>query len=672
MVGQDKGPSGRGAGYVRVSTEEQETARQHETISLWLKRRGLPADLEILEDRGRRHEPEKRKEFQRLLNMVRAKEVAWVVVDSQDRFGFGHPHQWGSFAWEFLQHEVQLWSATEDRNLVADDIGSVVISSVGAVGSRSEMIEKSRRDLGKKRTMARAGHYSGGWCPYGCDIVCLMPEGKERWRVITTGKWERLMVWPGGRTEERNGKNNFPQDRQQGDTLTLAPTLRTERIDILNDIFKWYVRENLTPNAIADRLGRLGIRHPHGPFYGVLIRGILRNPAAIGEPSWNKQGQGLFAELASDGSVTTDVPRLGPNQAKKSRRRPREQWIKPEKPLFAPLVPVDLYEAAAARLANSGFKGRSPRSSVLWLSGLVVCQRCGKPLTGWNTKDGPSYVCSEYRKSRHNTHGCKLHRIPQRVLEEHIDRWLGEIQEDITTARELGLDGLLTTTGDIRQRLARLVDQMERYLMEHLDQVASVTQLPDGRRRYELGGIVLDLPGCESRETLRETFSWLKSGRTRATRKRREELEKRLRGLVRNLTDLPDGLARKLCVEEIREVERQIESLDLGPTLSEQYNAALAELVKVARAIGRIRVESRVRQKSERLRVLLARIEVSYVYAQHGQQERSYWSELRFVPVDGSTERTFSNETSPALGSGRKVSEQVVACMLTRIYARLD
>ena len=44
--------TGRGIGYVRVSTDLQDTSRQHKSINLWLQRHQL-APITILEDTGR-------------------------------------------------------------------------------------------------------------------------------------------------------------------------------------------------------------------------------------------------------------------------------------------------------------------------------------------------------------------------------------------------------------------------------------------------------------------------------------------------------------------------------------------------------------------------------------------------------------------------------------------
>lgn len=84
--------TGRGIGYVRVSTDTQDVTRQYVNIKLWLQSHSL-APVRILEDAGRRHHPESRKAFQELIRLAQAREIDWIIIDNRDRFGFGHPHQ---------------------------------------------------------------------------------------------------------------------------------------------------------------------------------------------------------------------------------------------------------------------------------------------------------------------------------------------------------------------------------------------------------------------------------------------------------------------------------------------------------------------------------------------------------------------------------------------------
>jgi hypothetical protein len=293
----------------------------------------------------------------------------------------------------------------------------------------------------------------------------------------------------------------------------LVPTSETERITILNSVFTWFVHESLPFNAIARRLNEQGSHHPFGPWYGLLVTGILRNPIAVGKPAYNKQASSLYAELA-DGRINTDPPRRGPTKPQVARRRERSEWITPREPVFSPLVPVELFEAAQMKLGSMAKVARAPRSDTLWLAGLVYCAKCGHPMVGWYyPKDRgcpSSYACSQYRKlGKHNPSGCLHHRCSQTRVEKLLDRYMEMIGKDIVIAGDLGLDGLLASCGDVRERLAGIITEMESYPIASLDEVAAWEPLPGGRRRYQVGSLTLDLPRCGHRDALREVFDWL-------------------------------------------------------------------------------------------------------------------------------------------------------------------
>jgi DNA invertase Pin-like site-specific DNA recombinase len=641
-------PAGRGIGYVRVSSDRQDTQRQYDNIQLWLRKHDLP-DITILEDAGRRHQPEKRERFLQLTGMIQAKAIDWIVVDSLDRYGFGHPHEWGSFAWTMTKNGVTLWSATEDRPLNGDSIADLIISDVAAIGSRTEMVLKAQRDLGRKRSMAEEGLYTGGWVPFGTDVACQDQAGKPRWRVVTVGKWQRIRIYPDGRQERWDGRNNFPGDRMVGDRLMLVPTVKTERITILNDVFTWFVNETLSFDAIARRLNERGTYHPFGPWYGLLVRNVLRNPTVIGLPAYNRRANSLYAELLG-GRINTDPPRRGPTRPLMARQRERSEWIVPPKPVFEPLVPVALFEAAQTKLGSLKRHAKAPRSSTLWLAGLVYCAKCGCRMIGWyypkDRKDPNSYCCSLYRKlGFHNPSGCRHHRCSQSQIERLLDRYLEMIGKDIEIAGDLGLDGLLASTGEVRERLTGIITEMETYLIAHLDEVSHSEPLPDGRKRYQVGHLTLELPRCGDRETLRLVFDWLSGCRTGQLRERKDGLTKRLEDLYLKW-DRMEGVAREWCEREMREVQTELSALQ-PVDLAQQYREALAELSKMALVINKTRREVPSRRKGQLVRSMIERIECMFEYQQCGQQTRSRLVSARFVPLIQAPEATLRLPTPP-------------------------
>jgi DNA invertase Pin-like site-specific DNA recombinase len=654
---ETKKPSGRGKGYARVSSDQQESARQLENIRLWCQKHNL-GEIEILQEVGRRHESDKRSEFQKLLRLIDSGDVDFVVVDAQDRLGFSRPSEYGKFWHIFDEAGVDLWSATDDRLLTGDDTANVVMSNLGAIASKTEMVTKSTRDLGKKREMAKLGHYTGGWPPYGTDIICLSSASKLRWRCVGVGKWEREVHFADGRVQRYDGKANMIKDRQVGDILTWAPTIKTDRIKVLNFIFKTFVKQAISINGLAQQLNRLGFRHTHGVWYAALLTGVLKNPAAIGRPSYNKRPRGLYSELTADGSLSTDLPKRKPKKGHKraaiTRNRPREQWIGPTEQLYGPLVPVSLFEKAQKKLAEIKGRPKAPRSDRLWLSGLMHCAKCGTRMTGWYYAGWESYACQTYRRSRVNDSGCRLHRVKQATIEHYLQVWLKEISQDISDVQQLDLAGLLTATGETRAKLAGIIPLFESYLIEHLDEYTEPELLEDGRRRYSIelpdGPIELVLPGCTDSGALQEVFDFLRMVRSKEDKAKRSELEKELDRLSAKYDDIPSETIREKIKAQMAEAEAQLDRLKQVPELSQNYRRLQADLWKPFKTIAKFRKESNVRHKADLIRKLLDRIEVSYTYSQHGKQERSTWSEIRFVPADLNPPRTFSNLSPPGPG----------------------
>ena len=119
------------------------------------------------------------------------------------------------------------------------------------------------------------------------------------------------------------------------------------------------------------------------------------------------------------------------------RQRRREDFVQAEQPAFEPIVPREVWDKVQRKLdeakkANEG-KGakKGPRSPELWLRGLLVCGRCGKPMRGWHPRNDKylwkSYFCGTYGNyGAKNPTGCKLHRVKAEVLEQVAERYLEE------------------------------------------------------------------------------------------------------------------------------------------------------------------------------------------------------------------------------------------------------
>ena len=62
------------------------------------------------EDKEKRHRSDKRQDFQRLLNVAKARQLDWIIICSFDRWGVADVDEFFVFRRLLLKNDVQLWS----------------------------------------------------------------------------------------------------------------------------------------------------------------------------------------------------------------------------------------------------------------------------------------------------------------------------------------------------------------------------------------------------------------------------------------------------------------------------------------------------------------------------------------------------------------------------------
>lgn len=675
-------PSGdRGASYCRVSDEDQDVTRQRTAISEWLKSQKLSV-LHAFEDQGgRRHKSESRPGFQALLKAVEARQIDWIVIDHQDRLGFKGPFEWYSFLYTFQKNRVELWQAQDNKRLSDEDVATLITTGVGAHSSKDEMVKKASRDLGKKREMARSGEWTGGFIPYGCDVICIGADGKERWRVFVDGHWSRVKLTPDGKAERYDGKDNFPKDKKLGDRLFLRPSSITERLDVVRKIFTWFDEESVSMNGIAKRLNERGIRpvSTSSQWYGILVRGLLANPVYIGKPAYNKRSQSLYAEYFGT-AISTSPPRneQDPTRAKTGRRRQREEWLLPNEPIFPPIVDPDLWERVHKKL-NAPVKARAPRNPSLFLSGLLYCQRCGKSMDGWSTKDkgkwALTYVCQTYRRhGLHNDFGCRLHRVAHADVLALINDYLEKTSESVKILQKIGMgeieESALTSSVESAKAYWSVLRKIESVVVDMLMQTKAVKGVYQvGENSYTiLNGRLHALPSSDSDSVpgepdFLEVYRTLLSSRESSRLTRLQEAESEFEKHYNVLMTTASTLARERADKEMARLDAIIRSLREDPepvgddlvSLSERWVTSCKAL-EAARKADR---GQEGRRWGEALRKVLERVVLSFDHRDCGSQKRSKLSGAEFLPW-----QNLPNEMVPEPGSLKQV--------LNLIYTRSD
>jgi DNA invertase Pin-like site-specific DNA recombinase len=633
-------PNGnRGVAYIRVSDgDRQDPERQRQTIRTWAEKRGLTIShwFEDVKGRNARDRSEDRINFQKLIKDIEANKVPWVVVDSQDRWGTAkHAFEFGKWASLLIEHDCQLWSVNQGH-LTAPDAATAFTTTAGSVTSTEELKKFGERQVSGKRTKALSGQWQGGYVPYGFDVVCQdSGTGVERWRVAilkmipTKGKWHRVRIYPDGKQERCDGKDRFPR-KQDWEVFKLAPTVITERITTAQEIFKLFSSGAWSVRGLCNRLNERKIDPVIGEgWYGSRLKPMLSNPAFyIGSTVWGKLSHGKNAQYVGGEYI---VPPKKNGKATTGRKNAESDWVFP--PLSTAVVDKSIWDEVQVRLKSTKLNiKRGLRDDRLWLAGLLICGTCGQRMTG-NAQGLLNYRCTSYVKfGKNNPYGCKLHRVPQSVIEpvinEYLDTIAPEVKELLPTKDNPNLLAPVHAKLATReQELWGVFGAMRKYLDEKGIKVSKEEgELPSLLDTY-LNEYAKDQDKLQVELT---------------------EKEAELKTLLVKLIKMPDGPATQMVSQMIDEVNREVAELrqKLIP-LNTELDTAYADL----EALDKLFTEAQEaapgddgKRKALTVRKVVERIILHFDHTTRPATDRrskaatvesSVLSRLEFIPVTG-------------------------------------
>ena len=426
--------------YHRVSTNAQETKEQVIGNRQYAEENGIGV-LNEYGDYGKRHHAHKRPAFQQMLGDIGTMKPNMILVHRLDRFGVKDAKELGHFLYLLDQHKVSLITTIDGQDHNRDDIYTTITNAIAASQSRQEQIDKADRVLSGKRDTASQGEYIGGkYLTYGFDLVCKDKDGNERWRLVEEGKDCRIKyALDGGKyVEVQRYGNEVVQDpdgimpdktihyrptKERGERLMCLPTIREERLAILRRICELFAG-GWTTYRIPNQLNSEGSRPVHcDHWYSPLIDGLLANPLLIGMPTWNRTSQSGFKHLTAGKIVATDK-----EQRWKWREQKAEDLVRPDKPIFEPIIPIELWEIIQGILEarKQATPKRSPRNEQLWFGGLFVCGTTKQKLAGNGTL--------KYLRVNHPQHHEK--RLTFKQAEWFIAKWLEFVGKRIEVAEE--------------------------------------------------------------------------------------------------------------------------------------------------------------------------------------------------------------------------------------------
>jgi DNA invertase Pin-like site-specific DNA recombinase/uncharacterized coiled-coil protein SlyX len=443
---------GNGAYYIRVSTDDQDTARQHEAIGRWLKANKLTIAPHFrFEDHGfERDRPELRPDFQRMMRMIENGTIQWIVADAQDRFGTKDKYQF-IFFMHLLRRAGCNFFTIDGKCWTDDSMVAFLEGGIGADTSEKEQRNKSHRILEDKLLRAKRGEWQGGHLAFGMDVVCIGPDGQERWRVELDGRkltgtkpgrggkkrrvysLRRTKIFPDGRRERFDGHRHFPAS-EADEHLEQRPSNDENKLAVVREIFAKFSTEAISPTQLAAYLNKLGVKHYYAPrWQHYHVREMLSNPIYTGYQRWNSNGQGRFTEFIA-GEERQVKDRAG------RRARAKEDWVLSDRQLFEPVVPKDVWDKVQLKIETNPPKRRDPRSPDLWLAGLLVCSHCGKPMRGMQRPTRTEYFCSTYAESKDNE-TCLRNCVNHEVVEGYIRQYLKDSHREAVLLLEVEKSG---------------------------------------------------------------------------------------------------------------------------------------------------------------------------------------------------------------------------------------
>ena len=218
--------------------------------------------------------------------------------------------------------------------------------------------------------------------------------------------------------------------------------------DLVREMFRLAVEENMGFKAVADRLSARGHLAREGrSFAAFTIQKILTNEALKGSLVYGK---------------------------KPKKDNPQPELVTVED-FFPAILSTEEWERLQQRLAirREAARGQS-HASIYLLSGIARCGTCGGPMVGkkgssYKGRRYPNYACSRAMHSRAACPTYNGHSQPK--LEQAILEFLGQYTDPKRVRELITADRRRSTKkadGDLK-RVRQRLDAIERDFLKHLD-----------------------------------------------------------------------------------------------------------------------------------------------------------------------------------------------------------
>jgi len=476
-------PTDRIALLCRVSTPKQKLEHQREAILRFAEQNKLviPQSMHF-EDKVRRHKQlSEGTNFKRLMALVEARQVDWIIIATFDRWGITDIEDISLIRKHLKRHDVQLWSVADELNITGTNDGTFWRVAARAEGATAYVGSQAEKNIQKMVTMAEQGWAATGNAPFGLDLVCypLTDLTRPMFRVIRM-KYIRphlfKIVWydKDGNVEKEEISEHMPPRDKKSTGYRLVPSIEASRLDAVRLMFQLY-NEGMGFSAISKHLWAQGYKHYDRPFGYHGIEVILSNSAYIGMPAWGKNGVGQYRHAID--KTAAKIKRKSTDTI--TVKKPEEQYIYPMKPVFAPpIVDSKLFEQVKEKLKNRGHanpafgKRRTREKTHHALNGKLICPDCDKPMvlgayTPRGKKKTRCFHCGTWRKTIRTT--CYANTVSWAKLDAATNELLLKVADRIEAIEKGDLSRLQDEAWLKETDLGRIIEEVVAKAESHLN-----------------------------------------------------------------------------------------------------------------------------------------------------------------------------------------------------------
>lgn len=191
-----------------------------------------------------------------------------------------------------------------------------------------------------------------------------------------------------------------------------------KEVKIVRWVFDQFTNHHRSMSWIAGELNRRQVPAPRSAKWTCrTLAQMLRRPAYCGDFVYNAKPRGRFFRVDGEGKVIEAAAQAQPGK------------VFTQQDVHKAIIGRELFEKTRTRLENLRYN-RGLRKRVGYvLSGILICDHCGKPMYGCVSSGVRTYKCSS--NSTHGVGVCGYHQIREDVILPLVMRLLGEEIKDL-------------------------------------------------------------------------------------------------------------------------------------------------------------------------------------------------------------------------------------------------